>query len=69
MPRAKRSFFDGAVYHVFDRLARGEGERSLEDARAAGDPGYGAVRSSGGRPRGVPEQILVTVTGWVIRAV
>lgn len=24
MPRTKRVFFDGAVYHVYNRLARGE---------------------------------------------
>ena len=33
MPRAGRVFFDGAVYHVYNRLARGE--RVFEDESEA----------------------------------
>ncbi len=31
MPRAKRVFFDGAVYHVYNRLARGGGVFTSDD--------------------------------------
>ena len=33
MPRPDRVFFDGAVYHVYNRLARGE--RVFEDGDSA----------------------------------
>ena len=58
MPRAARMFFDGAIYHVYNRLARGE--------RASADEGV--AQAFVDLLREAMERDQVRVFAWALMA-